>query len=65
MSTLRTPLQPGRKTGAATVDHRCVKTEDHAVAAGHSVDPARWQKTFEGLMGRIASRFVRVNPGAG
>ncbi len=26
---------------AATVDHRCVKTNDHAVAAGHSVDAAR------------------------
>ena len=23
--------------GAATVEHRCVKTNDHAVAAGHSV----------------------------
>jgi hypothetical protein len=39
-----------------------VKTEDHAVAAGHSVDPARWQEAFEALMGRIAGRFARVEP---
>ncbi|WP_443081080.1 IS701 family transposase [Streptomyces sp. PmtA] len=39
-----------------------MKTEDHAVAAGHSVDPARWQKAFEVLMGRIAGRFTRVEP---
>jgi SRSO17 transposase len=39
-----------------------VKTNDHAVAAGHSVDPARWQEAFEGLMSRIAGRFTRVEP---
>jgi SRSO17 transposase len=39
-----------------------VKTEDQAVAAGHSVDRARWQESFEGLMQRIASRFARVEP---
>jgi hypothetical protein len=39
-----------------------VKTEDPAVAAGHSVDPPRWQDAFEGLMNRIAGRFVRVEP---
>jgi SRSO17 transposase len=39
-----------------------VKTEDHAVAAGHSVDPARWQEAFEGLMSRISGRFARVEP---
>jgi SRSO17 transposase len=50
------------ETGAATVDHRRVKTNDHAVAAGHSVDPARWQEAFEGLMSRIAGRFTRVEP---
>ena len=44
------------------VDHRCVKTNDHAVAACHSVDPARWQEAFEGLMSRIAGRFTRVEP---
>jgi SRSO17 transposase len=32
------------------------------VAAGHSVDPARWQEAFEVLMGRIAGRFARVEP---
>ena len=47
---------------AATVDHRCMKTEDHAAAAGHSVGPARWQEAFEVLMGRIAGRFARVEP---
>jgi hypothetical protein len=46
----------------ATADHRCVKTEDHAVTAGHSVDPARWQEVFEGLMDRITGRFSRVEP---
>ena len=30
------------------------------MAAGHSVDPARWQEAFEGLMSRIAGRFTRV-----
>jgi SRSO17 transposase len=39
-----------------------VKTEDHAVAAGHSVDPAGWQEAFESLMGRIVGRFARVEP---
>lgn len=48
--------------GAATVDHRRVKTNDHAVAAGHSVDPAHWQEAFEVLMSRIAGRFARVEP---
>lgn len=48
--------------GAATGDRRCVKTEDQTVAAGHSIDTARWQEAFEDLMGRIAGRFVRVEP---
>ena len=39
-----------------------LKTNDHAVAAVHSVDPARWQEAFEGLMGLIAGRFARVEP---
>jgi SRSO17 transposase len=39
-----------------------VKTNDLAVAAGHSVDPARWQEAFEVLMSRIAGRFARVEP---
>jgi hypothetical protein len=47
---------------AATADHRCVKTEDHAVAAGYSVVTAGWRDVFEGLMGRIAGRFARVEP---
>ncbi len=47
---------------AAIIDQRCVKTEDHAVAAGHSVDPAGRQEAFEFLMGRIAARFTRVEP---
>ncbi|MFF1259233.1 MULTISPECIES: hypothetical protein [unclassified Streptomyces] len=39
-----------------------MKTEDRTVAADHSVDLARWQEAFEGLMGRIAGRFARVEP---
>jgi SRSO17 transposase len=34
--------------------------EDLAVAAGHSIDLARWQTEFEGLMAQIAPRFARV-----
>lgn len=32
------------------------------MAAGHSVDAARWQEAFECLLGRIAGRFKRVEP---
>ncbi|MGI5143689.1 IS701 family transposase [Streptomyces sp. CA-106110] len=32
------------------------------MAAGHSIDPARWREAFEGLLGRIAGRFKRVEP---
>lgn len=32
------------------------------MAAGESVDPARWQVMFDELMGRIAARFARVEP---
>ncbi len=32
------------------------------MAAGYSVDPARWQEAFAGLMSRIAERFTRVEP---
>lgn len=31
-----------------------------AVAAGHRIDPGRWQAEFDGLMARIAGRFARV-----
>jgi SRSO17 transposase len=37
-------------------------TEDHTVAAGHSVTPARWQTGLEELLGRVAGRFGRVEP---
>jgi len=37
-------------------------TKDQTVAAGHSVDPARWQELFEELLGRVAGRFGRVEP---
>lgn len=50
------------EAGAATVDQRCVKTDDREVAAGHSVGPARWQESFEDLIGRMAGRFARVEP---
>jgi SRSO17 transposase len=36
--------------------------DDLAVAAGLSVDPARWREQFDELMGRIAGRFARVEP---
>src|SRR6266498_3035823 len=39
-------------------------TEDHAVAAGHSVDevdPARWWGLLEELLGRVAGRFGRAD----
>lgn len=32
------------------------------MAAGHSVDVERRQAMFEGLMGRVAGRFARVEP---
>jgi SRSO17 transposase len=32
------------------------------VAAGHSIEPARWQQELDGLLGRIAGRFGRVEP---
>ncbi len=32
------------------------------MAAGHSVDPARWQGDLDGLLGRVAGRFGRVEP---
>jgi SRSO17 transposase len=37
-------------------------TKDQTVAAGHSVDPARWQAGLEELLGRVAGRFGRVEP---
>jgi SRSO17 transposase len=37
-------------------------TEDHTVAAGHSVAPASWQARLEELLGRVAGRFGRVEP---
>ena len=32
------------------------------MAAGHSVDPACWQEELDGLLGRVAGRFGRVEP---
>src|SRR5216117_2538795 len=37
-------------------------TEDHTVAAGHSVPPTSWQTGLEELLGRVAGRFARVEP---
>jgi SRSO17 transposase len=39
-----------------------VWTNDHAVAAGASVDLDRWQRGFDELMLRIGTRFSRVEP---
>jgi hypothetical protein len=37
-------------------------SDDDAVAAGHSVDPARWRVLFDELMFLVAGRFGRVGP---
>jgi SRSO17 transposase len=37
-------------------------TEDQTVAAGHSVAPAGWPASLDALLGRVASRFGRVEP---
>jgi SRSO17 transposase len=37
-------------------------TKDQTVAAGHSIDPTRWQAALEELLGRIAGRFARIEP---
>src|SRR6266508_7006233 len=37
-------------------------TEDHTVAAGHSVTPASWRAGLDELLGRVAGRFARVEP---
>ncbi|MFT9474750.1 hypothetical protein [Streptomyces sp. Mo3] len=34
------------------------------MAAGHSVDPARWQAMFDQAMARIVGHFGRVEPRA-
>ncbi|GAA2569333.1 hypothetical protein GCM10010398_69100 [Streptomyces fimbriatus] len=34
------------------------------MAAGHSVDPARWRAMFDQVMARVAGRFGRVEPRA-
>jgi hypothetical protein len=51
-----------RAWGRLPPDHRWFvrTTEDRAMAAGHSVDPAGWRPMFDELMGRIAGRFARV-----
>ena len=36
--------------------------DDDAVAAGHSVDPARWRGLFDELMFLVAGRFARAEP---
>ncbi|MDO0916598.1 hypothetical protein QQM39_38995 [Streptomyces sp. DT2A-34] len=37
-------------------------TDDEMVAAGHSIDLARWREAFAAAMGRIAGRFARYEP---
>jgi SRSO17 transposase len=37
-------------------------TEDHTVAAGHSVTPTSWQTRLDELLGRVSGRFTRVEP---
>ena len=40
----------------------CENTEDRAVAAGHSVDPAQWRGLLDAGLARVAGRFARVEP---
>ncbi len=37
-------------------------TNEETVAAGHSIDPARWREALEVAISRIADRFARVEP---
>jgi SRSO17 transposase len=37
-------------------------TKDQAVAAGPSIDPARWHAALDELLGPIAGRFARIEP---
>jgi SRSO17 transposase len=37
-------------------------TEDHTMAAGHSVTPTSWQAGLDELLSRVAGRFARVEP---
>src|SRR3954447_758872 len=53
------------ETDATTDDHRCLKTEDQAVTAGHSIDPARWQDMFEVLMAASRAGSPAWNQGGG
>jgi SRSO17 transposase len=38
--------------------------EDRVVAAGHSVEVDRWRVVLDGVMGKVAGRFARVEPRA-
>src|SRR4029453_8712023 len=40
----------------------CENTEDRAVAAGHSADPAQWRGLLDAGLARVAGRFARVEP---
>jgi hypothetical protein len=53
---------PGRKTATVSSSRVVSTPDDLAVAASHSVDPARRKAMFDELMGRIAGRFARVEP---
>jgi SRSO17 transposase len=57
------PTEPTDITAALVDDVPIISTpDDGAVAAGHSVDLARWRVLFDELMFLIASRFARVEP---
>jgi hypothetical protein len=40
----------------------CENTEDRAMAAGHSVDPAQWRGLLDAGLARVAGRFARIEP---
>jgi hypothetical protein len=54
----------GNQRGHGVISLGVWTLQDHAVAAGHSVDPERWRAFIDEVTARIAGRFVRVEPRA-
>ena len=52
----------GERRGHRVIMRVVWTPDDGAVAAGHSVDPARWRGLFDELMFLVAARFGRVEP---
>src|SRR5918993_443239 len=45
-----------------SVSMACETTEDRAMPAGHSLDPAQWRGLLDAGLARVAGRFARVEP---